>query len=1708
MFETTLVTHRPAATFAYATEQGARQLAEDKDEAFELALDIRRARLQRIKPLASAEAAAVLPLAEPAPAAEPVFAEAPDLPDSHLAELDPALLTPADRLARWQRKLLDLSLRNNLLNFRAGKKSLKLEAPDPGALEDLLALGQSLKLVARPALMDGADPRSQAIHEGREHVDVRREHALDALKRNEVFVDVPPAELEPRLVELFRTARSTLQEGGSNTLYLAMGFLSWTREEARDGKTQQKYRAPLILVPVTLNRKSVRSGFSLVLHDDEPRFNPTLVEMLQQDFKLKLPVADGALSKDDAGLNISAIWKSVSLAVKDIKGWEVSEDIALAMFSFAKYLMWKDLAERSKQLRESPVVRHLIDSPRESFPPGVAFPDPRRLDREFVPQQTYCPLPADSSQLSAVMAAVRGKNFVLIGPPGTGKSQTISNLIAQCLAEGKRVLFVSEKIAALDVVYRRLREVGLGDFCLELHSSKARKLDVLQQLQKAWEARGEMDQDTWLAEAQRLKRLRDELNDYVAHLHSRHSNGLSIFDAIGAVVAGRDIAALALSWDGVETHDSNAMEVLRDVVDRVEVNARSLGHALLPTHPLAAIGQSQWSPGWQQGLMAAALKLIKIGYALEQASNDFIKAMALDAGQSLTPDAPLVLLHRRARQALAALATSLPNASGHDWRFCLKPDGAAVAARLKEAAACVLKHREITAAISPAWPPVVMIEAQRALQLLEQRQSLMAQLSQPWAPALRQTLNQGLALLAELHKTTAQLSVQYSEQVGQINIQLLQSQWAEASKAMWPMSWWGKRAVRQQLEAVLAAGGEPDVGQDVELLVKIRGLQSDIARLDVAPAALAVWLGLQTRPERLEAALKFQQALDAVKANKAWQDSGLDAVADGLCGEQLAKDYARLGLLRELNAELNTPDKLSPATTGGLWRGPTTSVALLAAALQFKLAAQQVMKVGTLAGAHAEVARGECGPAMAADLQLFTQRAVIETKLEEFGNLHSASTGLWKGLKTDLDVLRLALQFQIYATAALANLTSNPADRAAMRAAIDHLLGAGNEGLEPGRKIAWMAQAYKDRWDELAPLIDELALAGEFLPAAKAEFTEMGLHLLMERTNAITQAESRLNAWCAWRKVGAEAAALGLGPLVQAVESQAIPPGQARRAFEVAYKRWWLAAVVDQEPVIRNFVSAEHEKRIDDFKALDARYTGLTRGWVRARLCAGLPTQDSVSKNSEWGVLRHEISKKKQHLPLRVLMSKIPTALTQLTPCLLMSPLSIAQYLAADATAFDVVVFDEASQIPVWDAIGAMARGKQVVMVGDPKQLPPSNFFGRAEQETDEDDTLEADLESILDECMGANLPTMKLNWHYRSRHESLITFSNQRYYDSGLVTFPSPVTLDKALSFHHVQGVYEKGAARTNPAEAKALVADLVARLKSPGFRASKLTIGVVTFNAEQQSLIEDLLDEERRKDPAIEPYFSDSELEAVFVKNLESVQGDERDIMYFSITYGPNRAGVVSMNFGPMNRDGGERRLNVAITRARHELRVFSSLKAEHMDLARTQSRGVRDLKHFLDFAERGNRALAEASPGSVGGFASPYEAAIAAALASKGWQLQTQVGASAFRIDLAVVHPDASGIYLCGIECDGATYHRSATARDRDLLREQVLRGLGWEVLRVWSTDWWLDPVGTLDKLDAKLQGLLVASRVKRAAEVEKTADVVVAIGAASSPVSSGT
>jgi AAA domain len=463
---------------------------------------------------------------------------------------------------------------------------------------------------------------------------------------------------------------------------------------------------------------------------------------------------------------------------------------------------------------------------------------------------------------------------------------------------------------------------------------------------------------------------------------------------------------------------------------------------------------------------------------------------------------------------------------------------------------------------------------------------------------------------------------------------------------------------------------------------------------------------------------------------------------------------------------------------------------------------------------------------------------------------------------------------------------------------------------------------------------------------------------LSREMDELEQSRNLFRDWSSWCAVRARAIAQGLGPLVDGLESGAVAPNAAQAAFRLGYVRWWLPLAIDGSRELRNFRRFQHENAIADFQQVDDLVRSHASHKVVSSLVHVLPEADTVPRKSELGLLRHQMGLQRPSASIREMIGAMPDSFGKLAPCVLMSPLSIAQYLPANQALFDVVIFDEASQIATWDAVGAIARGRQTIIVGDPKQLPPTNFFGRNDADGDDIPQHEQDLESILDEAQASGLPTRQLRWHYRSRHEALIAFSNWHYYDNNLITFPSPVTQDQAVSLAYVpNGVYDRGKSRSNREEARAIVADIRARLEAwlvlP--EADRLTLGVITFNVQQQALILDLLDDERRKNPALEWFFAEDRIEPVIVKNLENIQGDERDIILFSITFCRDAAGKLPMSFGAINLNGGERRLNVAVTRARRELKVFSGIRAEDIDLKRSRATGVAHLKAFLDYAIR---------------------------------------------------------------------------------------------------------------------------------------------------------
>ena len=518
--------------------------------------------------------------------------------------------------------------------------------------------------------------------------------------------------------------------------------------------------------------------------------------------------------------------------------------------------------------------------------------------------------------------------------------------------------------------------------------------------------------------------------------------------------------------------------------------------------------------------------------------------------------------------------------------------------------------------------------------------------------------------------------------------------------------------------------------------------------------------------------------------------------------------------------------------------------------------------------------------------------------------------------------------------------------------------------------------------------------------------------------------------------------------------------------------------VIDGNKDLQMFNGMIFEDTIKKYRDMAKQFQELTKKALYCKLASRIPSLTvEAATGSEVGILKRYINSGGRGATIRHIIDQIPTLLPKLCPCMLMSPISVAQFIDLDQEKFDLVVFDEASQMPTSEAIGAIARGKALIVVGDPKQMPPTSFFTTTQ--VDESEAENDDMESILDDCITLSFPDHYLTWHYRSRHESLIAFSNSQYYDGKLYTFPSVDDRTSKVSLVPVDGTYDMGRTRCNRTEAEAIVKEVIRRLADD--KLCKQSIGIVSFSKVQQDLIEDILVDELAKNPQLERRAYDCE-EPIFIKNLENVQGDERDVILFSVGYGPDKSGKVSMNFGPLNNQGGERRLNVAVSRARNEMMVFSTLQPEQIDLNRSQARGVEGLKRFLEFARSGRMPVAAAQVTEQQS-ETPVIDSVADQLRAHGYQVDTQVGRSRFKVDLAVIDPDNSEGYIMGIMIDGRRYYNTLTERDREICQPGVLQGLGWNLQRVWTVDWFMNRERVLTRLISELEA---AKKAKNAPE----------------------
>jgi len=1357
----------------------------------------------------------------------------------------------------WKRKLLDLSKRNRALNFRATRVStVAIVDEHPAEIFRTLYIAErEMRFKAmEPPVGDAAvdsgggeaepttpSPRFAPYDSGT--LDDR--HTDELLQTTAV-----PEALDRSLRRLDEQARLAIEEQGVNTLFLALGMLHYTEDDA----SEQAFNAPLVLLPVELSRKSARSGYRVRAADDEPVVNPALVEYLRLDFGITLPeLPDSATMPDDYDLQL--FLSAAMQAVSGRRGWMVTTDVVLALFSFQKFVMYKDLEANAPAVGAHRLVRQLVGREGDRV---IGLPDDVRrleLDREFAPEATTQVVDADSSQLRAIAGVARGYDLVLEGPPGTGKSQTITNLIAQALGAGKSVLFVAEKMAALDVVHSRLVKAGLGEFCLELHSTKASKRTVMRSLAAAIDASLQPVATSVQAGAA-LPAVRTTLNDYVRALHTPHGTlGMSPFAVYGALapVRGPDDAG-----SGTVTSVTHAIPRLRYTRALDDVTGETLERTVRELRELAAAASGAGDPAQHPWRGATKTLYTEDDIALVRQLSSTLGAQVAD-------------VRRRATEVAAT--------------FGLPPMRNAADVDVADRVASVINR-------SPGAPAAVLGN-----------------------PAWNAAPSEALRL------------IERGREIGRL---------------------------RQRAEQLFT----PDVANQAHA--------ADIAYVE----------------RKAEGVLGFLAVLDgrwrAIRSR--WQAYRLASYQPSLLDQ--AAELKQVDRLRAERQALEAADANARAMFGDLWHGERTEWDTLDAYVQW------VVEFRNCVTRHG---LGDVAIAIAAQRQ------------PNVDGVH-----------------------------ALRNATADA-------------LGTLSE-LQ--RVVGW---------------------AGDYLSAAP--FDE--LQPRVESLGANAAAGPRWAAFEAARQTAASGIAAELLP--EALHG-AVPFAVLPDAFQRAFYMKWLAEVVQARPPLARFDALTHEQRIVEFRRLDrqvlaenqAALTGKLRDRAQERL-------QETSARDALPFLQREMAKQRNHSPLRKTLRHAEPAIRAIKPCFLMSPLSVAQYLAGGEPSFDVVIFDEASQLPSEDAVGAIVRGRQLVVVGDPKQLPPTNFFMVAASPeaipVADGEPLYSDAESVLEEFMGAGVPMSRLRWHYRSAHESLISFSNVAFYDGDLFTFPSTETETSAqgLRFDYVDGGTYEGKG-LNSIEARRVADEVVQFARTQLARRARAepteSLGVGTFNLRQQLAVQDELELRRRDDPGIEPFFDRSLPEPFFVKNLENIQGDERDAIFLSVTYAKAADGVLRYQFGALNGENGWRRLNVLTTRARRRMRVFSSIRGSDINPASAVSAGPRLLRDFLDYAEHGRLAMPTGA--SAGTEESPFEREVMLALVARGLPVVPQVGVAGYRIDLGVTDPDAPGRYVCGIECDGVAYHSSETARDRDRLRQQVLEARGWTLLRVWSTDWFKDRAGQIDRV----------------------------------------
>lgn len=1533
------------------------------------------------------------------------------------------------------------------------------------------------------ALINGIAPQWELPDPDDENEDGRHDDA-------DIQTLLLPEELERRLNGLVDKCRSWEQETGINVLHVAFGFLEW-----KDSKSSENSFAPLALLPVKIEKKKTREGaeFWIRADGDETETNFVFAEKLRLEFGIDLPKYEGG--------SIEAYLKEVADAAPPTMTWKVRRQLVVGIFPSARMAMYRDLDTQRRDFAGNEIIGGLFGGSGAGG--ATPFADEHNTDDPAVEAKApYLVLDADSSQFSTIVDIADGKNLAVEGPPGTGKSQTIVNTIANALAQGKKILFVAEKMAALEVVKSRLEAVGLGEFLLPLQAERSSREQVVHSVRARIEIEGVGAPRDYDNRLEKFRETRAELAGYVEAISAPFGRtGLKVHDILGRSIASNDV--LNSAPRNLQTPSiSNVEDITLVQIETAVERARALGDAWDATGTVGPYWNSlECAP--VDRFSAADLKRLA-----SDAAEAFGKAAASRRKlQDVGLDTEIETSQLNAYLDTLTLILPLLEIADTDLSLRLMEHGEVdrardfisrcEALRSKKSALAEVMDVGTTSDQSALFREAASLCAENAIETLD---------SQILLSNVRAKAEELEGLEGALR--TLKAFIDYFPPAAQIPVSVL-------GKAGEIVRSTDDAALVIRNDLVAGPGGPGLLAQLVNTGRELQATRESLSSRMTISADLSA-SQLRSHIEALRSAGAFGFMSSAVRAAK----KVYVAISKGSTFDKdtVVQDLSSLASFLE-NAQRFTDDVQVRSVFGLNFRGIDTDF------YPFGLLADYYSRVdAAFAGpAHREIRTllksgdfdlitsipdisvgnlgvtfSELGDAVSQErknLERLTE--VINRVIECCSTLHSpasvAPARLFK-LAQSIDEVRSA-SLDIVADTSMADLLghryrgeeTNAVDlksefdlielverTGSLNVTTKELIAAGNTALA----ITTGRQVLSDDADARQKL---LALGAKAGLTIVEDVNGKSRDEISRYLGEAAEDEEGIFVHARFQVACDEIDQIGFGWVLDELDQNEIPLTQLPSILEAVIHRAMARRVYELHGSILNKYPGS---RLDELRAsvakLDRDIIKLSRLQLRSNLArtAKPPAGNSVGRKSdltEMALLSNEISKKTKFLPVRDLTRRAGRALLELKPCWMMSPLAVAQYLPSTAM-FDLCIIDEASQMPPEDAVGALSRSRQAMVVGDTNQLPPTSFFRKMieDEDVDEDDAVLD--ESILEMANGVFRPARRLRWHYRSKHSGLIAFSNQHIYGNDLIVFPSPTESrpDMGVSLVNVPGRYKAGV---NGEEATAMIKATLKFMRDNPNRS----LGLVTLNQKQRDLLLEEWNRELAKDPVATKYVEkwseeNDGLERFFIKNLENVQGDERDVIFIGTVYGADKpGGPVMQRFGPIAGLAGRRRLNVLFSRAKQQIVTFSSMTGADIKAEEHGNPGAYMLKRWLEYSATGVLHGGEEQGLEPD---SEFEVFVINQLRSMGFEPVPQVGVSGFRIDIGVRHPSWPHGFIMGVECDGATYHSSRSARDRDRLREQVLRGLGWDLHRIWSTDWFTDPSKEASRLRVAIERRLEA------------------------------